>query len=84
MPLMSVRKARLPGDFVAGDEPRAEAAGRKEVLAGGERVRDLIVAHRGIVEAGIARDMIHGHIACNVAAWFADDQRQFAFIVEVV
>ena len=50
-------QARRIRDFVGGDDPRSKAAGRVEILTGGNRVLKLNVADRAVIEAGVAKDM---------------------------
>src|SRR5256885_11120783 len=48
------------GIFVGGDDPRPKAARRVEVLAGGDRVLELDLPDRAVIEAGVAEDVAQG------------------------
>src|SRR5712671_3991227 len=76
-------ETRRVGDFVRGDDPRAKPASRVEILAGGDRMLELDVPYRAVVEAGVTKDMAQGVGFGDVAAGLADDQRQLALVVEV-
>jgi hypothetical protein len=44
-------------DLVGCNDPRPKAAGRVEVLAGGNRMLELNISDRAVIEAGVAKDM---------------------------
>jgi hypothetical protein len=44
-------------DLVCGDDPRSKAAGRVEILTGGNRMLELNIADRAVIEAGVAKNM---------------------------
>ena len=44
-------------NLVRGNDPRPKAAGRVEVLAGSDRMLELNVSDRAVVETGVAKDM---------------------------
>src|SRR5215471_16691108 len=71
------------GDLVSGDDPRPKPARRVEILARGDRVLELDVPDRAVVEAGIAEDVAHCVALGNVAAWLADNQGELAFVIKV-
>ena len=53
------KPVRAGGQFVGGDENRAEWPGAVEVLADGPlRRAELVVAHRGVVEDRVAADVV--------------------------
>src|SRR5437870_5054212 len=71
-------------DLVAGDHPRAESAGAAEVLARGPLQRvALPVAHRAVVVAGVARDVLPGFFLGDAPPGLSDDDRDLALVVEV-
>ena len=71
------------GNFVGGDDPRAERAGRGKVLAGGHREL-LVVAHAAVHETGVARDMLQRALDRDVTAARPDHHRKLAFEIEVL
>src|SRR5207244_5245688 len=79
------RQQRSRGELVGGDQPRAEAAGAREVLAGGplDGVA-LPVAHRAVVVAAVAGDVIPGILLGNPPSGPADDDRDLRLVVEVL
>src|SRR6201987_1970692 len=54
-----------------------------EVLAGGDRVFELDVPDRAVVEAGVAEDVAQGVGFSDVPARLPDDEGQFALVVEI-
>ena len=73
------------GDFIRRDEPRAEAAGAGEVLAGKELAgMALPVADAALVVAGIARHVVQRLRRRDAAAPGADHHRQLTLEVELV
>src|SRR3954464_10076242 len=70
---------------VGGPHPGAEAAGLREVLAGGplDGVA-LPVAHRAVVVAAVARDVAPRILLRDAPAGFADDHRDLGLEVEVL
>src|ERR1700730_16597375 len=77
-----VELARI-GNLVAGDEPWPERAGAGKILAGGDG-EFLIVSHRAIDQDRIAGDVVEGVFGRDVTPALADDQRQLAFIIEII
>src|SRR4029077_15717854 len=71
------------GNLVAGAEPRPERAGTGKILAGGDG-EFLIIAHRAVDQDRIAGDMVEGVFGRDVAPALADDQRQLAFVIEII
>lgn len=60
-------------------------SGAIEILAGGELARvPLPVARRTVVIHGVARDVGHCLGGASQEAWPADDDCEFAFIVELL
>src|SRR6185503_20533703 len=58
---------------------------RVKILAGSElRRMPLIVAHAAVVEAAVTRDMVEGAFAGHAPRALADDDRELAFIVELL
>ncbi|MPL93030.1 hypothetical protein SDC9_39154 [bioreactor metagenome] len=73
------------GDLVRGHHPGPEGAGAGKSLARHELMRVLLpVAHRGVVVAGIARDVIERLGLGDAPARLADDHRKLALVVELV
>src|SRR5580700_1916709 len=70
-------------NLVAGDEPWPERAGTGKILARGDR-EFLIIPHRAIHQDRIAGDVVEGVFGRDVAPALADDQRQLAFIIEII
>src|SRR5271169_2808004 len=68
---MEPRRVR---NLVGGDDPRPKAARRVEVLAGGDRVLELDVPDRAVVEAGVAEDVAQGVGFGDVPARLPDDE----------
>jgi hypothetical protein len=59
---------RARRQFVGGHQLRAEAAGAVEVFTDGPLRRAfLVVAHRHVVEAGVAKDVLQGLLLRDVA-----------------
>src|SRR5207247_6895292 len=79
------REQRSRRDLVGGDHPRAETASAGEVLAGGplDGVA-LPVAHRAVVVAAVAGDVIPGILLGNPPSGPADDDRDLGLVVEVL
>src|SRR5439155_1732302 len=79
------RQQRSREDLVGAHHPRAEAAGAGEVLAGGplDGVA-LPVAHRAVVVAAVAGDVIPGILLGNSPSSPADDDRDLRLVVEVL
>src|SRR5580700_8945211 len=71
------------GNLVAGDEPWPERAGTGKILAGGDG-EFLIIPHRAVDQDRITGDVVEGVFGRDVAPALADDQRQFAFIIEII
>ena len=72
-------------DLVRRHHPGPEAAGRHEILAGGElRGVPLPVANAAVIIAGIAGDVAQRRLARNAAAGLADDHGHLAFIIETL
>src|SRR5437899_8440038 len=70
-------------DLATRDHPRAESAGAAEVLARGPlQGVALPVAHRAVVVAGVARDVLPGFFLRGTPPGLPDDHRDLAFIVE--
>ena len=63
--------------------PRPERSGAGKILAGGDG-EFLIIAHRAVDQDRIAGDVVEGVFGRDVTPAFADDQRQLAFIIEIV
>src|SRR5437660_2016918 len=55
-PRHQVQASRIR-DLVCGDDPRSKAAGRVEILTGGNRMLELNIADRAVVEAGVAKNV---------------------------
>ena len=71
-------------EFVGRHHPRSEHSRVREVLAGRKLMRvTLEIADAAIIVAGIAGNVAHRLRLGNVAPRLADDDREFAFIVEV-
>jgi hypothetical protein len=81
-----MRSPAQPGrQLIGGDERRAEAAGGLEVLADGPlRGLALVVAQRGVVEAGVAGDAGQGLLLGHLARGAADDQGELGLVIELV
>ncbi len=76
------RKVR---NLVGSHQPGPEGPGAGEVLPWRELdVVPLPVAHRGVVEAGIAGDMTQRLPGRNGPASLADDYRQLPFVVQLL
>jgi len=84
-----MRRSLGSSDFVGGDDGRSN---RRRALEGlrGEPVEPRHPPHErsavtcsNIVKHGISRDVVEGVRLVDVAAWFPDDRRQFAFVVEI-
>ncbi len=71
------------GDLVGGDHPGPERAAGREILAGGERVVELIVAVARLVGAGVAGDVLESALARDVPARLADDEGELAFVIVI-
>ena len=72
-------------EFVRCHHPRTESAGPRKVLAGRELVRvALKISHAAFVVAGIAGDMAPRIGAGDMPSGLSDDDREFAFEVEIV
>ena len=73
------------GDLVLRHQPGAERAGADKVLAGRDLLRMLlIVADRAVVENRVAGDVVERVSLRDVAAALADDDREFAFPIEII
>ena len=85
LPLSRVARWRRvgSGNLVGGDDPRAKAAGRVEVLPGSNRVLELDVPDRAVVEAGITEDVAQRIRFGDISAGLADDEGQLALIIEI-
>ena len=71
------------GQFVGGDQPRAETAGAVEILAHRPlRGLALIFAHRAFVAAGVTGDAGGGVRGRQMLGALADDQDQLGLVVE--
>ena len=81
-PRHQVQPCRV-GDLVRGDDPRPKTAPRVEILAGGDRVLELNVADRAVIEAGIAEDVAQCLRLGDMTAGLADDERQLALVIEI-
>src|SRR3954463_6990140 len=72
-------------NFIGRHHPRAEGAGLREVLAGGPlHGVALPVAHRALVVAAVAGDVIPRVLLRDAPAGLADDHRDLRFEVEVL
>ncbi len=70
--------------FVGGHHPRADAAGLIEILAHAPlRGVALVFADRAFHAAGIAGDAVGGILKRQMLGALADDDDQFAFVVEL-
>src|SRR5690606_23429931 len=75
---------RGAGLLVRGDGPRPERAARVKILARGPlQAVALEIAHAAVVEARVARDVLHGPLARHAPALLADDDGELAFVVEL-
>ena len=72
-------------EFVRCHHPRTEGAGPRKVLAGRELMRmALKIAHAAFIVAGIAGDMVPRIGPGDMSSGLSDDDRKFAFEVEIV
>ena len=72
------------GKLVGGDKDGAEGAGGVEVLANGPLLGfELVVADRGVVEDGVASDVVERAVHGDGASGGADDGDELAFVVEL-
>ena len=73
------------GQLVLGDQHRAETAGAIEVFANRPlRCFALVVAHRNVVEAAVAKHGIQGVFHGRVLGCFANDHGQLGFVVQLL
>src|SRR5215469_2495284 len=70
------------GNFVAGDEERAERSGAREILAGGDG-EFLIVAHAAVHKARVAGNVIERSLDRNMPPAAANHHRELALEVEM-
>jgi len=92
VPVVSGLDVEVAGisDFVGGDDGRSNRRRALEGLRGEPveplgilRTNVLQVTCSNIVKHGISCDVVEGVRLVDVAAWFPDDCRQFAFVVEI-
>src|SRR5581483_5522072 len=82
-PGLQPERSELAG-LVGGDHPWAKGASIRKVLARRELVGvALIIAHAALVVTGISCDMAPRILTRDVTASLADDDREFALVVEV-
>ena len=78
--LLALKLAHLVGRHHEG----TEGAGAGKILARRPlRGMPLVIAHRGVVVAGISRDMIQGVGRRDVTPALADDGDEFGFVIEI-
>ena len=74
------------GDFILGDEGRAERTEGVERLAAAPLAASKIllpIAGRDVVAAGVAEDVVEGVFLGGVLAGLADDDGELAFVIDL-